>query len=322
MDVLQHLLQLREDHLVAGDRSEDRYHLGGDVLAHPGGVRGDVAAAEHGVAVDAHRVGNRARDQRDQRRRPAAARTGSALSTRVIPTSVAEQLLDLLRHVLRRRRAGADEQRVVGHHAQRRHPRRVDDGVDQRLLLDVGADVHRRRIGGATEPQVVVLVRRQLALEPLLERELTAGHAVPGVLEVGVLRRCEAPVGARVDRGHRQLLVLDHRVGQRELHRRHVLQLLDRRDRGRVERRSAHDQDVGGREDARLPRAGRRDGVALLDGRRCRRARSAGRGARGRLRVGRAGVAGARGTEDQHRNCGGPRQRASYPCHLPSRRQG
>ena len=284
MDVLERRPELPEDHPVARHRSQDRHDLGGDVRPHPGGVGCDVAATENRVPVDADRVGDGARDHRDlsgTRLQPEAGRLVDEGDRHV----VTEQLLDLLGDVLRRRLAGAHQERVAGGHAQGLHPGRVDDGVDQWLLLDVGADVHRRRIGGATEPQVVVLVRRQLALEPLLERELTAGDAVPGVLEVGVLRRGEAPVGARVDRRHGQRLVLDDRLGQRELHRRDVPQLLHRCHRGRVERGGAHDQDVGGREDARLPRAGRRDRVALLDGRRCRRARSAGRGAGGRLRV-------------------------------------
>ncbi len=290
-------------------------------VAHPRLVGSDVAAAEDGVAVDAHRVGDRARDHRDLRGARLQPDPGGLVDERD-RGGVAEQLLELLRHLRRGSGAGADEQRVVGRHAQRLHPGRVDDGVDQWLLLDVGADVHRRGIGGATEPQVVVLVGRQLALEPLLERELTAGDAVPGVLEVGVLRRCEAPVGARVDRGHGQRLVLDDRLGHRELHRRDVLELLDRRHRGRVERFRADDEDVCRGQDARLPGSGRRDRVALLDGRRCRRARSTGLGTGGRLRIRGAGVAGARGTQHEDRDRGGPRQRASYPCHLPSRGQG
>ena len=80
---------------------------------------------------------------------------------------------------------------------------------------DVGADVHRGRVVGAAEPQVAVVVDRQL----LDQRACRCASSPPATRSQAVLEVCatverrEVAVRRRVDRGDGERLVLDRRPG-------------------------------------------------------------------------------------------------------------
>ena len=251
------------------------------------GVRRDPAAAEDGVVEDTDRVGEAAHDERGLL--GADAETEARDSIEALDRRLAtDDRLDRLAQGLRRRTPGRDQEGVSGLESELLSPLLVDDGVDRRLdLRRVGPDVHLRCVGGAAEPQVVVLVDGEALLQLGRDGQLPARDPIPDHLLVGTRQRCEEAVRRGVDRGDGEGLVLDHRLPHGEERRRlDAVQVLDLLDHVLVERAfGAEDEHVRRRERV-LPPAGRLDGVLRVGDLHPRRALAGAAVGRGRRRGG------------------------------------
>ena len=229
------------------------------------GLRRDPAAAEHGVVEDADGVADRTHQVRGLLHGDVEI-GAEDLDRRLVAGDPLDGLADRLRGAAGVRR---DEQRVVRLHAQRLTHLGVDDRVDLRDLRGVGADGHPRGVAAAAEAQGALLARHPL-LELGHERELSGGHPVPLLLQLGARGGRVVAVGGGVDRGEVDGAVLDADLGHRQpLDAAHPVEPADPVDHVVGEGLLAEHQDVGvpqralARPDA-LARLGRRRRLARL----------------------------------------------------------